>query len=293
LRNSKMHAALVLVLAAGFASGGPITYELVGDISGTLSATPVTNAPFDMTVVGDTTGVVLSGGDNINPASASSLFIGGLTGDFTSSNIVAGDNPSGGVGGLGTTSKAFIALTNSGFSGWNLASSLGPLTGSAAIASTSAGSGIPNTTLGPLSITGASSLSFVASTNPLTNYIFSGTCAIDDCTGTSTGILVLQNYTPGNAITAANFLEFLYQSSVLGTITITSSDLSSISGILSSSPGGANIIISNSDLTLDSQSNGSWCASCASDKVWFRRGLNSPLRSRRPSQVLSFSWASA
>jgi hypothetical protein len=46
----------------------------------------------------------------------------------------------------------------------------------------------------------------------LATYQFVGQCG--DCVGTGTGLLTLQNYTPGQALTWANFVSFTYTSSI-------------------------------------------------------------------------------
>jgi hypothetical protein len=45
-----------------------------------------------------------------------------------------------------------------------------------------------------------------------TTYQFVGTCG--DCVGTGTGLLTLQNYTPGQPLAWANFVSFTYTSSI-------------------------------------------------------------------------------
>ncbi len=62
-------------------------------------------------------------------------------------------------------------------------------------------------------------------------YDFSGICT--DCTGTAAAQLVLQNYTPGTALTAANFVRFTYDgTNLLRPYTITAAELSGVSGAI-------------------------------------------------------------
>lgn len=55
-----------------------------------------------------------------------------------------------------------------------------------------------------------------------TVYDFSGSCS--DCQDTGNGVLTLQDYTPGTALSASNFVSFIYASNLL-TFTITQSEL--------------------------------------------------------------------
>jgi hypothetical protein len=53
-------------------------------------------------------------------------------------------------------------------------------------------------------------------------YDFSGNCA--DCQNTGNGVLTLQNYTPGTALSASNFVSFTYSSNLL-TFNVTQTEL--------------------------------------------------------------------
>jgi len=53
-------------------------------------------------------------------------------------------------------------------------------------------------------------------------YDFSGSCS--DCQNTGSGVLTLQDYTPGTALSASNFVSFTYSSNLL-TFNITQSEL--------------------------------------------------------------------
>ena len=55
-----------------------------------------------------------------------------------------------------------------------------------------------------------------------TSYDFSGGCS--DCQNTGNGVLTLQNYTPGTALSGVNFVSFIYSSNLL-TFNITQSEL--------------------------------------------------------------------
>jgi hypothetical protein len=95
---------------------------------------------------------------------------------------------------------------------------------------------------------------------------FGGSCS--DCTNPS-GTLYLQNYTLNQAITAANFVSFIYSSNVLN-FTLLPSDNPLVSGMfVTSLPAPANISLVGPGISvLTSLSSGSWCGGldCASDK---------------------------
>lgn len=64
---------------------------------------------------------------------------------------------------------------------------------------------------------------------PYSTWVFTGNCA--DCTGTGVGTLVLSDYTPGAALTTANFYSFTYASNLL-TLSATYSNIGALSGVL-------------------------------------------------------------
>lgn len=89
----------------------------------------------------------------------------------------------------------------------------------------------------------------------LTTYFFSGDCA-DDCTGQGQGILVLQNYTPGDNLDISNFVSFSYKSSVLD---IEADSLGSIFGALPVNlPGPAEVSLQELVASVD-------CVGCSID----------------------------
>src|ERR1044072_7874497 len=69
-----------------------------------------------------------------------------------------------------------------------------------------------------------------------TTVLFTGTCS--DCTGTGKGTLVLQDYTIGDALSAANFVSFSYSSN------LTSFTLDSVNQLIGSllNVPGANVV---------------------------------------------------
>jgi hypothetical protein len=150
---------IALCLALPLAAG-PITYTMTGFLTGTLGTAPVTGAAFTFVFNGDTAGI---SGTNplLNPAITNSISITGFgTGQFTQA-MVAGVNPTGGIGGFSDPSTAnALTLENGGFVGWGLATPIGPLTNAAAYWA----SGSFTTDLGSLSITGARDLTFEATT---------------------------------------------------------------------------------------------------------------------------------
>jgi hypothetical protein len=101
-----------------------------------------------------------------------------------------------------------------------------------------------------------------------TTYQFVGTCG--DCVGTGTGLLTLQNYTPGQPLAWANFVSFTYTSSINpipAGITPSTPNYNSSSVLTGMIPAvlpapaavtlGYNL--SNSVLVTNTGSSGSWC----------------------------------
>jgi hypothetical protein len=114
--------------------------------------------------------------------------------------------------------------------------------------------------------TGSFTVSINASSGTTSTFTFTGTCS--DCSNPS-GTLVLQDYTLGQSISAANFVSFTYSSSALN-FTLLPSDNPVISGALPTSlPAPANVsLVGPGNKILISQQGGSWCggSDCASDK---------------------------
>lgn len=103
----------------------------------------------------------------------------------------------------------------------------------------------------------------------LVTYQFTGTCA--DCTGTGTGLLTLENYTPGTSMKMGNFVSFTYDSN-LTSYSFTSSDqLSFFTGLIADSLPAASFvyIVDNSARPnyFASSLDGTWCVGtyCSSD----------------------------
>jgi hypothetical protein len=94
----------------------------------------------------------------------------------------------------------------------------------------------------------------------LETFTFNGVC--EDCEGSVTATLTLQDYVLGNLITNANFVSFVYGgSNLLGTYTISNTleNFSSIDGVLPTSlPGAANVFIVSTNSLFLSQDNGAW-----------------------------------
>ena len=109
--------------------------------------------------------------------------------------------------------------------------------------------------------------------NTTTTFQFVGQCA--DCTGTGTGLLVLQNYTPGTTLTSSNFVSYTYSSNLIN-FSISSAQLTSISGSLPASlPGVANLSFNGSGVNgqfITNTQNGAypgyWCAGAACSSDW-------------------------
>jgi hypothetical protein len=98
------------------------------------------------------------------------------------------------------------------------------------------------------------------------DYSFSGLCS--DCTGHGTGLLVLQNYTPGTLAGDSNFVSFDYSSNLIS-YSVTSANLSTFSATLASLPGEDDVtLLADSFVTqFTSQTRGFWCtgAICVND----------------------------
>jgi hypothetical protein len=91
-----------------------------------------------------------------------------------------------------------------------------------------------------------------------TAYNFTGTCL--DCSDPQ-GTLVLQDYTPGDALTASDLVSFTYTSS-LADVSITGLNLSSLTGSLGSTPGSydfeAVFLTEAGTFSFDTATDGTW-----------------------------------
>jgi hypothetical protein len=89
---------------------------------------------------------------------------------------------------------------------------------------------------------------------------FVGQCT--DCTGSGTGTLVLQDYTLGESLTAANFVSFTYSSNKLS-YTLNAAQVQLLVGSLPASlPAPATVDFEKSDLSIQflSSVSGFWCS---------------------------------
>jgi hypothetical protein len=93
---------------------------------------------------------------------------------------------------------------------------------------------------------------------PQATYQFVGQCT--DCSGTGVGLLTVQNYTLGTALSSCNFVSFTYASN-LTSFTITPSDSPNLSGMLPVSlPATATVSIRDfvTQMGFASDVSGSW-----------------------------------
>jgi hypothetical protein len=100
-----------------------------------------------------------------------------------------------------------------------------------------------------------------------TTFVFTGTCT--DCIGTVTATLELGNYTQGDPITAANFIEFTYDgSNLLPGFTILPADLTFIEGSIPAAlPSAARVIVvgANPPVGFVSDTGGTWLVGLPED----------------------------
>ncbi|HUJ49559.1 MAG TPA: hypothetical protein VLW25_05150 [Bryobacteraceae bacterium] len=97
-------------------------------------------------------------------------------------------------------------------------------------------------------------------------YLFTGDCSVapetPNCVGTVSGSLVLQNYTQGDSLSAANFVQFTYNSN---DVTIDSSDPATLSGVFSMFlPGTADMGIMSS-YDFNTGASGDWALFASSE----------------------------
>jgi hypothetical protein len=167
-------------ILGGIASAAPITYTLTTTATGTLGASPFTDALVSVTLTGDTSNVTAGPPPFtdvvVNPGSATVSVSGLGTGTFTDPIVIVDTlSDTAVLGGpavliLDNTSGTGILLqTGSVFTSYDLRSSLGPITGTGGVASGSHMTPIFPTTAGDLTWAVGQSLgtsTFTASTVP-------------------------------------------------------------------------------------------------------------------------------
>jgi hypothetical protein len=156
---SFMALCLTLPLAAE-----SITYTMTGTLSGTLNGTPFFNKAFTFVFLGNTADITSPDpGVLLDEASSTSISIAGFSaGDFTEGIGVAAVPSAGRVGfAIPSNLDDSLVIENSGFDGWNLATSVGPFEESGAALGSD---GDFSTSLGTLVFFGgAENVSFSAS----------------------------------------------------------------------------------------------------------------------------------
>lgn len=155
-----------ILLAGADAKASPITYTASGDITGTLGSTSLDGNAFIFVFTADTSGSSLLAGETyLNPSISTSIFISGVgMGQFSETTEAAVNGAIGVAGFEDTSGFSGVIVTNAGFDGWELVTSIGPLSGAA-----SYDSGTFTTSLGLLTIEGATDLSFGATLTPGTS----------------------------------------------------------------------------------------------------------------------------
>jgi hypothetical protein len=101
----------------------------------------------------------------------------------------------------------------------------------------------------------------------LSEFTFTGACAVDDCTGDGIGVLTLENYSLGSPIHTSNFVSFSYKSN-LTSLSLSASDVSEVSGSLPAIlPATATVEILVAEVVpFFSSVDGRWCTDCANDQ---------------------------
>jgi hypothetical protein len=105
-----------------------------------------------------------------------------------------------------------------------------------------------------------------------TIYQFTGTCAVNDCTGVGTGVLTLSNYNPGDtlSVAAGTFVSFTYSSNLISFSILSPAELTYIGGSVNNpmpSSDFVNIQGAAPGTTFLSTVGGYWCAgtNCGAD----------------------------
>jgi hypothetical protein len=107
----------------------------------------------------------------------------------------------------------------------------------------------------------------------LSEFTFTGVCAVDDCTGDGIGVLTLENYSLGGPIHTSNFVSFSYKSN-LTSLSLDANDVSEVSGSLPAIlPAAATVeFLVGEGVPFFSSADGSWCTDCSVDQgqtsVW-------------------------
>ena len=92
---------------------------------------------------------------------------------------------------------------------------------------------------------------------------FVGKCA--DCSGYGLGQLTLTNFTPGQKITAANFVSFSYTSNMID-LSISASQLTALAGLLDpSNMTDAHVMVGGDGMTFESSGTGFWAVASAGE----------------------------
>ena len=101
----------------------------------------------------------------------------------------------------------------------------------------------------------------------LSEFTFTGACAVDDCTGDGIGVLTLENYSLGSPIDTSNFVSFSYKSN-LTSFSLDAGDVSEVSGSLPAIlPATATVeFLVGEGVPFFSSVDGRWCADCADDQ---------------------------
>ena len=156
---------MLVLLAVGPLTAGPITYVESGQLTGTLGTTPLTNAAFTFTFYADTTNITGAGtGANpfLNPALSTAIVIGASNGSFSEAVDTGVNNVDGIIGFVDAALTAGITFNSSGAVGYNLATPI-----SVSATASFAANGSFATSLGTLAISairGAQDLTFTATT---------------------------------------------------------------------------------------------------------------------------------
>jgi len=99
---------------------------------------------------------------------------------------------------------------------------------------------------------------------------FVGVCT--DCTGYGRGVLTLQGYTVGTALTASEFVDFTYSSNLVPSLDLEALNLQSIAGTFTALPGKSDITFSAGEAgteavwTLTTSTTGAWDLSFVIDE---------------------------
>jgi hypothetical protein len=144
MRTSRLLQFLLAATLMGSAArAGQITFTMTADVTGTLGATPFTDALLTVTSVADTSGVFVTGGIFYELiATSSTVSIAGVTGSpatFTgatfwedpngSGDILFGDASGGGGFGCVAAGCPILGFVNFSLASYQLNSPIGPISG--------------------------------------------------------------------------------------------------------------------------------------------------------------------